>query len=132
NDIAAPTQLVLVTENSGIAAKSLSPVAEKHSFSANRAAEPLRPIQRPSGTIAFTYFRPPIRAEVLIRDARLVFIKTRLFAGHVINCSGVWKGNSKWWDQPWRTQEWDIEVENAGVYRLCKAKDEWFLFGEYD
>ncbi|MEQ1643975.1 MAG: hypothetical protein ABL959_11065, partial [Pyrinomonadaceae bacterium] len=33
NDIAAPTQLVLVTENSGIAAKSLSPVAEKHSFS---------------------------------------------------------------------------------------------------
>ncbi|MEQ1923686.1 MAG: hypothetical protein ABL952_14360, partial [Pyrinomonadaceae bacterium] len=95
-------------------------------------AEPLRLIKPPSGTIAFTYFRPQLRAEVLIRDARLVFIKTRLFASHVINCSGVWKGNSKWWDQPWRTQEWDIEVENAGVYRLCKAKDDWFLLGEYD
>ncbi len=124
--------LVLVSENSGIAAKPISSATEKQSLSANRATEPLRSLQRPSGTIAFTYYRPPIRAEVLIRDARLVFIKTRLFAGHVINCSGVWKGNSKWWDQPWRTQEWDIEVENAGVYRLCKARDEWFLLGEYD
>lgn len=129
---ATPPPLVLVTENGGIAAKPLSPPTEKHSFSANRAAEPLRAVQRPSGTIAFTYFRPSVRAEVLIRDARLVFVKTRLFAGHVINCSGVWKGNSKWWDQPWRTQEWDIEIENAGVYRLCKARDEWFLLGEYD
>lgn len=130
-DSAAPS-LVLVTENGGIAAKPISPATERQSLSANRAAEPLRAVQRPSGTIAFTYFRPSVRAEVLIRDARLVFIKTRLFAGHVINCSGVWKGNSKWWDQPWRTQEWDIEVENAGVYRLCKARDEWFLLGEYD
>jgi len=130
-DSAAPS-LVLVTENGGIAAKPISPATERQSLSANRAAEPLRAVERPSGTIAFTYFRPSVRAEVLIRDARLVFVKTRLFAGHVINCSGVWKGNSKWWDQPWRTQEWDIEVENAGVYRLCKARDEWFLIGEYD
>lgn len=127
-----PPPLSLVTKNGGIAAEPLSPVSEKHSFSTNRAAEPLRSVQRPGGTIAFSYFRPSVRAEVLIRDARLVFIKTRLFAGHVINCSGVWKGNSKWWDQPWRTQEWDIELENAGVYRLCKARDEWFLLGEYD
>lgn len=132
NDPAAPPPLALVTEDGGIAAKPLPPTTEKQSLSANRAAEPLRSVQRPGGTIAFTYFRPSVRAEVLIRDARLVFIKTRLFAGHVINCSGVWKGNSKWWDQPWRTQEWDIEVENAGVYRLCKARDEWFLLGEYD
>jgi protein ImuB len=85
-----------------------------------------------SGIIALNYFRPPVRAEVLVRDGRLVFIKTRQFAAHVLNYSGVWRSNSKWWDRPWRTQEWDIEVENAGVYRLCKAKDEWFVTGEYD
>ncbi|MBK6723860.1 MAG: hypothetical protein IPO41_16450 [Acidobacteria bacterium] len=117
----------------GIASKNISGTATARQASLQcDAAEPLRLIKRPSGTIAFTYFRPSVRAEVLIRDARLVFIKTRLLAGHVLNCSGVWKGNSKWWDQPWRTQEWDIEVENAGVYRLCKARDEWFLLGEYD
>jgi len=117
----------------GIASKDILGTATARQASPHcNAAEPLTLVKLPNGTIAFTYFRPPIRAEALIRDARLVFIKTRFFAGHVLNCSGVWKGNSKWWDQPWRTQEWDIEVENAGVYRLCKARDEWFLLGEYD
>jgi len=82
--------------------------------------------------IAFTYYRPPVRAEVLVRDRQLVYLKTRYFAGHIANVSGVWKGNSKWWDRAWRTQEWDVEVENHGVCRLCKAGEEWFLAGEYD
>jgi protein ImuB len=83
-------------------------------------------------TIGFTYYRPPVSAEVLVRDKRLVYIKSRQFAGHITDFSGVWKGNAKWWDEPWKTLEWDIEVENAGVYRLCKVRDEWFLVGEYD
>ncbi len=82
--------------------------------------------------IAFSYFTPPLRAEVLVRDARLVFIKTRNFSGHVLKYSGVWKANSKWWDRSWSTQEWDVEVENNGIYRLCKVNNEWFLAGEYD
>ena len=82
--------------------------------------------------IAFNYFRPPLRTEVLIRDRRLIFIKTRLFAGHVLNSSGVWKSGSKWWKNSWKTIEWDIEVENQGVYRLCKVYKDWFLAGEYD
>lgn len=82
--------------------------------------------------IAFSYFHPPVRAEVLVRDGRLIFIKTQHFSGHVTEYSGVWKANSKWWDKSWKTQEWDIEVENNGVYRLCKVDKEWFLAGEYD
>lgn len=82
--------------------------------------------------IAFTYFNPPIRAEVLVREGRLVFIKTHYFSGHVTEYSGVWKANSKWWDKSWKTQEWDVEVEAGGVYRLCKVDKEWFLAGEYD
>ncbi|HRI03823.1 MAG TPA: hypothetical protein PLL77_08785 [Pyrinomonadaceae bacterium] len=82
--------------------------------------------------IAFNYYRPPLRAEVLVRDARLVFIKTHHFSGHVLEYSGVWKSNSKWWESLWKTQEWDIEVEGHGVYRLLKAGKEWFLTGEYD
>ena len=82
--------------------------------------------------IAFNYFHPPIRAEVLVRESRLVFIKTQYFSGHVNEYSGVWKANSKWWDRSWKTQEWDVEVENQGIYRLCKVDKEWFLAGEYD
>lgn len=82
--------------------------------------------------IAFSYFHPPLRAEVLVRDGRLIFIRTQHFNGHVTEYSGVWKANSKWWDKSWKTQEWDVEIENKGIYRLCKAGKEWFLAGEYD
>jgi hypothetical protein len=91
------------------------------------AAEP-----QDRSVIAFTWYRPSVQAEVLVREGRLVYIKTRHFAGHVIEYSGVWKGNAKWWDRPWRILEWDIEVENQGVYRLCKGGEEWFVMGEYD
>jgi hypothetical protein len=69
---------------------------------------------------------------VLVRDARLIFLKTREFSGHVTEYSGVWRANSKWWDKSWKTQEWDVEVETNGVYRLCKVSKEWFVLGEYD
>jgi len=82
--------------------------------------------------IAFTYFRPPMRVEVLVKNGRLVFVKTRHFGGHVRKYSGVWKANSKWWGHSWKTQEWDVEIEEKGIYRLCKIDKDWFLAGEYD
>jgi len=82
--------------------------------------------------IAFSYFNPPIAAEVLIRDRKLIFLRTHFLSGHVKKYSGVWKANSKWWDKSWKTQEWDVEIENHGVYRLCKVDKDWFLAGEYD
>lgn len=85
-----------------------------------------------NAVIAFSYFRPPVRAEVLARDGRLIFVRTRSFSGRVTEYSGVWKANSKWWDGSWKTQEWDVEIENRGIYRLCKVNKEWFLAGEYD
>ncbi|MFN0277509.1 MAG: hypothetical protein ACKVRN_02790 [Pyrinomonadaceae bacterium] len=88
--------------------------------------------QETCGIIAFSYFRPPLPTEVLAKHGRLTFIKTKYFSGRVTEYSGVWKANSKWWGESWKTQEWDIEVENNGVYRLCRLGKEWFLMGEYD
>ena len=82
--------------------------------------------------IAFSYFNPPIPAEVLVRDKKLIFLRTRFFNGHVTRYSGVWKANSKWWDKSWKAQEWDVEIENHGVYRLCRVGKDWFVAGEYD
>jgi protein ImuB len=82
--------------------------------------------------IAFSYFNPPIPADVLVRDKKLIFLRTQYFSGHVSKYSGVWKANSKWWDKAWKAQEWDVEIENHGVYRLCKVDKDWFLAGEYD
>ncbi|MGB7202232.1 MAG: hypothetical protein WBD16_08175 [Pyrinomonadaceae bacterium] len=87
-------------------------------------------IRNPS--IAFNYFRPMIRASVVVRDGRLVHLKTRAFRGSVVEYSGVWRANSRWWERPWSVEEWDVEVENHGLYRLRFVRQEWFLVGEYD
>jgi protein ImuB len=114
----------------GIAPNVLELSTEKNSFSANKEAQPQDLFKRP--VIAFSHYKPPVGAEVLVRSDRLVYIRTRNFSGHILNASGVWRSNSKWWDKPWRTQEWDIEVEDYGIYRLCKTTEGWLLVGEYD
>jgi protein ImuB len=82
--------------------------------------------------IAFNYFRPPVPADVVVKDKRLVHLRTRAFSGRVVDYSGVWRADSKWWSGAWCTEEWDVEVENHGVYRLCMVDKDWFLAGEYD
>lgn len=93
---------------------------EKHT------AEPKAPV------IAFTFYEPPIAAEALVRNKQLVYVRTRYFAGRVAACSGVWRLNSRWWEKAWDTQEWHIEIENGGVYRLRRTGEEWWVIGEFD
>jgi protein ImuB len=89
-------------------------------------------VKTEQAVIALIYFRPPIPAEVLVRDGKLIYLRTRMFAGHILSASGMWRSNSHWWDKPWKTQEWDVEVETSGVFRLCKGNEEWVVVGEYD
>ena len=81
---------------------------------------------------SIAFYAEAFGMEEQFRDGEIVFIRTREFSGHVLNSSGVWRSTSTWWDKPWKVQEWDIEVENNGIYRVCKAGKEWFVTGEYD
>ena len=83
-------------------------------------------------TAAFNYFRPPLPAAVTVADKRLLHVKTPFWSGRVKRYSGMWKKNSHWWNRPWHDREWDVEVEERGVFRLGRNEDEWFLLGEYD
>lgn len=83
-------------------------------------------------TAAFCYFRPPIPVSVTVQNRRLFSVTTPYFSGTVKEYSGVWKKNSHWWNHPWSDHEWDIEVEDEGVYRLRNNSDDWFLTGVYD
>lgn len=85
-----------------------------------------------SAIIAFNYFHPPLRAEICVSEGCLTFIRTQHFSGRVIEYGGVWRANSCWWDKLWSSQEWDIEIEHAGIYRLARTSGEWFVVGEYD
>ncbi|MBK7932492.1 MAG: hypothetical protein KA956_06305 [Pyrinomonadaceae bacterium] len=82
--------------------------------------------------IAFQYYEPPVAAEVLVRNKQLIYLRTRYFAGRVAACSGVWRLNSRWWERAWDIQEWHVEIEEGGVYRLRKTGNEWLVIGEFD
>lgn len=89
-------------------------------------------IKTDKAIIAFSYFTPPVEVEVKVERQRLVYLKTADLRGHVKEYSGVWRRNSEWWSKGWRTEEWDVELENGGVYRLSKVGKKWYLTGEYD
>lgn len=104
----------------------------------------LDPEKLPSGVEAKTaaeirpyihlgYFDPPLAADVVVNKKRLMFVRTARFSGKVIEYGGVWTESAQWWNAAnWRTEEWDIELENGGIYRLARAGRDWFVTGEYD
>ena len=82
--------------------------------------------------ITFSYYEPPIPAFVWIEYRKLIYLKTNYFEGKVKKHGGIWRANSHWWAGFWSTEEWDVEVENQGVFRISRKGREWFVTGEYD
>jgi protein ImuB len=85
-----------------------------------------------NAVVALSYFDPPMPADVWINDSRLSFLRTQHFSGRVVEYSGVWRAGSMWWDRSWSLQEWDVEIEGQGIYRLAKTETQWLITGEYD
>jgi protein ImuB len=90
-------------------------------------------IVEPEPVLSFNYFDPPLGAQVTVRNGILVFLQTQSFRGRVVECGGVWKESSQWWNGSfWEAYVWDVELENQSIYRLLKQGDDWFVIGEYD
>lgn len=80
-------------------------------------------------------FRPPLPARLEIADGRPTFLWTERIQGPIAAHRGPWSGSGDWWqaDRAWRRLEWDIALaDSGGLYRLCRAGEEWFIEGEYD
>ncbi len=89
-------------------------------------------IREAKPNISFSHYDPPLSAHVWIEHRKLKYLKTREFEGKVKEHGGIWRANSHWWAGFWTTDEWDVEVENQGVFRLSRKGKEWFVTGEYD
>jgi len=79
-------------------------------------------------------YRPPIPATVELSGQVPTFVWTSLVTGAVRAQSGPWRGSGDWWDasRRWAREEWDVELESGGVYRLLLVPEGWFVEGEYD
>jgi protein ImuB len=78
-------------------------------------------------------FRPPIPAQVELREKRPSTLRSALFHGPIRQSAGPWRASGQWWDnQLWQRDEWDIQADNGRLYRLFCERDGWFVEGVYD
>ena len=78
-------------------------------------------------------YRPGVPVEVELVDGKPKQIRAPILNGTIKSSHGPWHSSGNWWDQSrWRQQEWDIELENGGVYCLVWQENRWFLAGMYD
>ena len=87
----------------------------------------------PRPVLALTHFHPLLAADITVVEGRLMHLRTRYFAGRVVEYGGTWKESSQWWDQNfWERMEWDVELENKRIYRIARSGKEWYVTGVYD
>ncbi len=90
---------------------------------------------RPEARLAFRYFSPVLQARVELRDARPARIFSQEVYGNVLEAAGPWRTSGDWWTpNPWDRDDWDIGLNNGGLYRvyLKRPSESWFVEGVYD
>jgi len=78
-------------------------------------------------------FRPPLVAEVQVRERQPIWFRCSRAGGAVAQCRGPWAHSGQWWEADgWNRLEWDVELRAGGVYRLVKERTQWTVEGMYD
>jgi protein ImuB len=94
-----------------------------------------------SAVIALRLFRPPLGANVTLREAkpvRMRCLEREDIAGEIVWTAGPWRSSGDWSEQEgWSREEWDIAVPTETglvLYRLVQDKlsGNWFVEGTYD
>jgi protein ImuB len=83
--------------------------------------------------VALRAFRPPLPAQVSIRDGAPSFVAASGVRGAVLDHAGPWRASGDWWDVAWSREEWDVALA-SGVFRIFRdaLREAWFVEGELD
>lgn len=89
----------------------------------------------PEPHLALRAYRPPLPAQVVIRDGGPVFLSAGASVrGPVVDRAGPWQASGDWWDAPWSRAEWDVALAGGALFRIFndRLRDAWFVDGELD
>src|SRR5712672_955061 len=65
---------------------------------------------------ALRVMRPPQPVRVELRDEQPLRMYLQGMRGEVVSASGPWRSSGDWWQEdPWRQDEWDLEIEFVPV-----------------
>ncbi|HEX2861766.1 MAG TPA: DNA polymerase Y family protein [Lacunisphaera sp.] len=95
---------------------------------------PGQEFSHPPRGLALRRHRPPLAATIELAGRKPAFVWTATVRGAVRRIEGPWYACGDWWEaaRQWQHEEWDIELESGGLYRLARKPEGWFLEGEYD
>jgi protein ImuB len=85
--------------------------------------------------LAMRACRPPLPAQVVVRDGAPVFVSAgAAVRGPIVDRAGPWRASGDWWDVPWSREEWDIAIDGGGLFRIFndRLRGAWFVDGELD
>src|ERR1700722_14556185 len=100
--------------------------------------------RRPKTGPGLRRYRPGIAVRVELNDGKPVVMHSSLISGRILEARGPWKLSGNWWDRTcWETREWDIALDNGGLYRIAQKtpdlhsdrsrsqalQDQWELVG---
>jgi protein ImuB len=95
-----------------------------------------RPVPRPPlvGPM-LRRLRPAQAATVELRDLRPTYLlcPAASIQGAIRDTRGPWPRSGNWWDRDtWAQDEWDVQLDAGGLYRLSQTRDGWWVEGVYD
>jgi protein ImuB len=80
-------------------------------------------------------FRPPLAAQVHAMAAggrRPEYVVSEQAHGRVVDALGPYRISGEWWETVWSAEEWDVQMESGGLYRLSRQGEAWTVEGCYD
>ncbi len=76
--------------------------------------------------------RPLRSAAVTLVGGRPVHLRVAALESRIVSSAGPWRASGDWWADPWRRDEWDVELADGTLCRLAHDGSTWFLEGIYD
>jgi protein ImuB len=71
-------------------------------------------------------YRPGMSVRVELNDGKPVLLQSNSIAGRILEARGPWKLSGNWWDRTrWETKEWDVALDNGGLYRIAQKTTNW-------
>ena len=116
-------------------------VFEMHPFNPKGCFSPLNKTRVGACLVpAFRRFRQPIATRVVIEQGvpvRMLIPYPYSINGKIVTHAGPWRSSGHWWMSScalWDRDEWDVEVDGCGVYRIFRERksDCWFAEGILD
>ena len=105
-------------------------VAPQFHHRANPAGEPAADL---AVGLPLRRYRPPLSAAVRVLRQAPAEVSSAAVSGRVVARLGPYRASGAWWEsEQWSGEEWDVEIESRGLFRLHQEPSGWFIDGCYD